>query len=312
MEVLYRCSQSELYIAARLGWHSCRQHLAAFSDFKARYTEAYIDAQLLKVEAAANLLTKQARTEASETFHVALRTEAETALAFWQRLKRYIIEAYPADLQTIKLEAAGAPYYTKASQNNWDFLMALLQAGLNFIETHEAELTANENMPAHFLPRFKDLKLNCVSLHQQFLNSSETANIQTQEKITANNDVYTNLMNMFLDGQEIFKKNDAVQKQFIFTDVVYRISGAGTAGIRGNVCHLITGFGIEGVFITIDGSTKTAITDNEGDYEISPLAAGIYSVSFKKEGYETKTIPAHEVKTGTKGKLTIRLNKMED
>ena len=155
------------------------------------------------------MLTKQARTEASESLRVALVNEAETALAFWQRLKRYVIEAYPADLQTIKLEAAGAPYYAKAGHQNWDFLMALLQAGLNFIETHEAELMANENMPAHFLPRFKDLKLNCVSLHQRFLNSSETANIQTQEKIMANNEVYNNLINMFLDGQEIFKKNGA-------------------------------------------------------------------------------------------------------
>ncbi len=186
---IYHCSQSELYTAARLGWQSCQQHLVDFADFKARYTSAYIEAQLLKVETAAGLLSKQARTEASESLRVALVNEAETALGYWQRLKRYIADAYSADLQAIKLDAAGAEYYTKASQQNWDFLMALLQAGLNFIEGHEAELMANENMPAHFLVRFKDLKLSCAKLHQQFLDSSETANIQTQEKIAANNEV---------------------------------------------------------------------------------------------------------------------------
>ncbi|HRG59998.1 MAG TPA: hypothetical protein PK323_13670 [Bacteroidia bacterium] len=54
----------------------------------------------------------------------------------------------------------------------------------------------------------------------------------TEAKIIANNKVYSNLISMFLDGQEIYKTNELIRKQFVFEQVLNLVSGTGTASIK--------------------------------------------------------------------------------
>jgi hypothetical protein len=57
----YNCNTQELYSAARLGWDSCSEQLTDFTAFKAKYTAAFITAQLAEIDTAANLPDDQAR-----------------------------------------------------------------------------------------------------------------------------------------------------------------------------------------------------------------------------------------------------------
>ena len=103
----YKCAQQELYTVCRVAYKSCSAQLADFAAFKGRYTAAYITARLAEVEAAAKLPDDQARGEKSEVQRIQLLEKAATCTMLFQRLKRYIADAYPANLQKARNDSAG-------------------------------------------------------------------------------------------------------------------------------------------------------------------------------------------------------------
>ena len=106
----YKCTQQELYAVARLGWNSATAYINNFTAFKPKYVSAFITARLAEVDAAEALPDAEQRTEDSKTLRVSLKSKAEECLGIWQKLKRYIMDAYPAGQQQIKLDAAGQGY----------------------------------------------------------------------------------------------------------------------------------------------------------------------------------------------------------
>ena len=201
----YSCTQQELYTVCRQGWQSCSQHLADFAAFKAKYDAPYIAAALASVEAASTLPDYQARSAESEVLRIQLTQTNTACLAHWQKLKRYITDAFPAEILKPRLEEAGQLYYLKASQLNWDSTRGLLSMGSLVIQTHLADLTASLNMPPAFQATFDTDKAKFESQHQAFLDSEELTNQATEVKILANNQIHASIMSMFLDGQEIFR-----------------------------------------------------------------------------------------------------------
>jgi hypothetical protein len=295
----YNCAQQELYTVCRVAYRSCSTQLADFSAFKGKYNAAYVTARLAEVEAAAKLPDDQARGEKSEVQRIQLLEKAATCTNLFQRLKRYIADAFPANLQKARTDSAGQQHYEKAANQNWDSVNALNTSASNFITDHLTELTANQNMPATFQATFATAKTAFETLHTQFLSEEGGNPTETQTKITANNDIHTKLMSMLLDGQEIFRNNEALQKQFIFSELLYLASGAGTAGIKGYITATATTFPIEGVLVSIAGTKKSTLTDSEGRYEILQVAAATYTIKYEKTGYTPIIVENHEVKVGT-------------
>ena len=304
----YNCGQQELYSAALLGWESCSQHLTAFTNFSPLYDAALIATRQQEVKDASELPDEQARNAQSEIFRIELSQLAKNAMENWQKLKRYISKAWSEEFQKARLEEAGSKYYLKAGNEDWESCKGLLSSGMNFIDTYLAELTANLNMPPTFQAAFKDNKNAFFTKHQQFLDSEEAGRIATENKIVANNGVYKNLMSAFLDGQEIFKDEDAIKKQFIFDHVLNLVSGTGTAGIRGTITDAATGLTVANVTAAIETTDKTAITDEDGKYIITQVASGKYKVSFTAEGYQNKSV-LQEIKVGTISTLNVQLVK---
>jgi len=304
---IYTCSQSELYTIARVGWNSCRQHLVDFADFKARYTDLYIDNRIAEMAAAQNLPDFQARNDASESQRVLLTELTRTILDQWQRLKRYIADAFPRSLQKTKLEAAGSTHYAKAANYNWDSVESLLVSATNFVNDNLATLTANENMPPNFQTKFNTYRTDFEAAHTTFIDSEETARIGRETKIVANNNVHRWLMNMFLDGQEIFKRQDAIKAQFVFDRVLQLASGSGSQGIKGYVTQSGSDIPIADVLITILQNGRTITTDSNGRYEMIQIANGTYNLSFEKTGYVTLLQEGQVVQVGTVGTLSVSL-----
>lgn len=287
MKNSYPCSQSELYTACELGWNSCTQQLPLFADFKAKYTAQYITDRLTEIQAAENLPDEQVRNAIPEQYRIQLEQAAQSVLSLYQRLKRYIAEAYPPELQKPQLEAAGQLYYNAAANNNWDKVKLLLISANNYLTNHLNDLTANQNMPATFPATFATQSSTFNTLHIKFLDSEEIATIQAQQKIQANNNIYAALISMFLDGQEIFRQDEATQKQFIFTEVLQKISGAGTAGIKGYITDSQNEDPISDANIQI--LNKSTLTDADGHYQILQLPAGIHTLKIEVAGYQPKT-----------------------
>ena len=306
----YSCPQQELYTIARAGWRSYLVHQSNFELYKPKYTAIFAQERLDEIETAAELPDDQARNANTEELRIRLTQAARVCLNLFQTLKRYIADAYPVEVQKPHIEAAGQKYYDKAKNDNWDSVRGLLTSGTTYLKQHALALSSNGNRPANFTTQFSDAKANFAQLHNSFLSSEEIARVQTQDKIKANNELYAKLMGMFLDGQEIFKDDEAVKRKFIFSEVLYLVGGAGTSGVKGYVTDAETTQAIMGVSITILNKNRNTLSDNEGRYEMLQIASGIYSLQFEKAGYETLLIQNHEIKIGTIGKVDVQLNKI--
>jgi hypothetical protein len=300
LERTYNCTQQQLYTICVLGWNACSDNLAAFTAFSPLYDAPYITAKLAEVTAA----------EASKTLRVELSNKATECCDLWQKLKRYIIKAYPKDQQQIKLDAAGQQHYSKAANEDWEAAKRLILDGEAFALANTAALTANSNMPPAFPATLTTAKGEYDTLFNDFFTAGQTDEIETQTKITANNNIHAALMSMFLDGQEIFKANEAVKKLFTFDQVLLTVAGPGIAGIRGLITDSATGLKLpNGVFATISifGTEHTTQSNGDSRYEISPVAAGTYTIVIECPGYQTLQIPNIEIQTGTLKTLNITL-----
>jgi hypothetical protein len=303
---LYKFSQQELYTIAETALNSLEQHLAEFSNYKPKYDAAFITSGRDYLLQTRNLPDAQARGAIAEVARIELSELNTTCLNLFQTLKRYISDAFPPQQHKPQFEAAGQQYYLKASQQNWDSTKGLITAASQFIANNAPVLTANNNMPLVFQMEFDAKKTLFETKHQEFLQAEEQAQIQTEQKITANNKLYEGLISFCLDGQEIFRNNEAIRKQFIIADLLYLASGAGTAGVRGTITDSATNQPLEGVIVTDTESGKTATTDNDGKYIITQLAAGSRPITCAKDNYVSQTIQ-QQVNTGTVGTLNIQM-----
>jgi hypothetical protein len=305
----YRCTQAELYLCCRLGFTSCSENLAAFTAFKSKYTSTYITTNLAAIDAAENLPGNQARSAQSETYRLELVELGNTCRSNFQSLKRYIDEAFAPEMQKPQYEAAGQQYYEKASQNNWAALSSLNTYADNYITAHTAILSSAGYMPSTFATQYSTDRDAFTAKHLQFMNQEEQDEEGTQAKIIANNDIYTSLINMCLDGQEIFKNDTAKYKQFVFADILIKASSAGTAGIRGKVTSSVDSSPIANAAIQILDTSYTTATDADGNYLIKPLAVGRYDVRFSAPPlYRDKVINNFQISTGTTSTLDAELD----
>ncbi len=208
----YNCTEQELYTICTTGWNSVTQHLTRFTAFKAKYVATLVTTRLASVVIASELPDEQQRNSDYETASIELRKIGRTSCDKWQMLKRYIADAFPADQQKPMLEAAGFNYYDKAGSGNWDSVKGLMTSGSTFITAKLADLTANDNMPLTFQVEFDALKTD----FNKFIQAEEESRVGQDTKINANNAIFADLMSMLLDGQEIFKKEEALLKQFVF------------------------------------------------------------------------------------------------
>jgi len=283
----YPCTQGELYACCYIGWKSYGNNLARFTNFKGFYTALFGTARVGEVDAAKALPDEQTRDEVAETLRILLIDKGTECTDGWQQLKRYIASAYPDELQKPKLEAAGSDYYREATNENWEDLSLLMQAGSNFIGNNTADLTANNNMPLTFQNDFNTLKTDYDALYLDFKNAEQIAFTLTENKINANNAIYDKLIEMFLDGQQIYKKEPATMKQFVFESVLELVSSPGSSGLKGTVTKQVDGTPIEGAKLTLVELVKAVETDALGKYDFGNFAAGTYTLRIEAAGFVT-------------------------
>lgn len=283
----YNCTQAELYAVARTGWNSYTEYIPAFTDFRGFYLPIYADNAKAEVDAASSLPDDQARYAHTEILRNHAVIKADLCFNNWQKLKRYISTSFIEVDVAPSLVEAGSLRYPKAVKYNWEELNQMNTQANNFITNHFGELIANDNMPAAFQQTYADAAIEVAEAIQTFIDSEESDKKATAVKIDANNAIYTKLMDMFKDGQELYKDDEAVYDQFVFDSVLGLISGARSAGLRGVVTDAVTTLPLAGVAISVIGKPISDITDTEGKYMLKPMASGDYTITATKAGYET-------------------------
>ena len=112
---------------------------------------------------------------------------------------------------------------------------------------------------------------------------------------------------MFLDGQEIFKFDETLRKQFTFDQVILLMSGGGVAGLKGYVTKENTMLPLQGAIVVIVELERSKTTDPDGRFEMLQIPANNYTIKIDLEDYETKTIENYEIKTGVVSNLNVAL-----
>lgn len=305
---LYGCMQQELYTIAEQAWQSGTQHLARFEAFKPKYNIAFFTTKSAELTAAMNLPTLEERNAKSAILRLKLSVSNRKVLDKFQDLKSHIADAFPPPFDNAQFNAAGQNNFDKASGRNWDSTRQLITMATHFIAENMAVLTADQNMDPAFQAEFITIGDEFALLHKQFLDSEETATIGAEEKIIMNNKIWNDLKKLFRDGQKIFRSEDAIRKQFTYSDIIYLVSGAGTAGMRGTITDLVSGAPIPNALVTVVETNDSDTSTAEGKYQISPMAHGIYGIKIIADTYTEKIVPATEILTGTISTFNFQLS----
>lgn len=124
------------------------------------------------------------------------------------------------------MQQAGKWFYAEATNDDWEKLSAMMFAGKLFIAEYSAELILNDNMPvgfeAAYLADYDVFEL----AYDAFMKKTEQKEELSSDKIEANNSIYKLLMEMFFDGQHIFRKNAAIRERFTFVKVKELVSSS--------------------------------------------------------------------------------------
>lgn len=281
---IYGIPQQVLYKVCVVAWKLCGQRLADFTALKAFYTEAFVADALQAVEDAKKLPESLATIEARKEARINLMKATRKMLRNWQVLKVYITKSFDEKLVKTKLQAAGGSLYPRASVDNWTAVQNLIDAANAFITNNLEALTANENMPAAFQNTFKTDGETCTAAYVIFSHINMEKETATSVKTEANNAIYTSVVEMLKDGQQIFKEDVIMKRKFTFTYLVSMNRGERPASLKGRILTDLN-VGIAGAVITSQDQKYTATTNRKGQYHIKRIAAGTYTFTITCAGY---------------------------
>ena len=304
----YRFKQAELYTIARLILSGVSTLLARFSAFKGKYTSTWVADRLTEVDKAEDKPDEEQRSAKHQTLHVELDKKVQQALDKFNALKRYIVEVFNQDLWEIKINAAGHSYYADAANGDFDATAQLLKSASQFVNDNLTQLLdSGNNMPATFQTELDTLKSDFQTLQTNFLGSEAGAEVQTENKIDANNAIYQVIISINADAQSIFiaEEEEAERQQFVLEHQLFLVRGAGVAGMRFHVTDNTTGNDVADATITI--KTDVVLTTDENGRALKlQLAADTYKVKIEKTGYTTQNIDV-TVTTGTVKRVEVKL-----
>lgn len=281
--------QEILYTVCQAAWKLCSQNLEKFTNLKSFYTEVFVADAKQKVQDAKNLPDIIQTTEARKEARINLMVSTRQVLANWQVLKVYITKAYDQAKVKGKLDAAGAALYKKALAGNWSAVRGLIEAANTFIVNNLEALTANGNMPASFQASFKAEGDNCIALSVVYSDVSMEKRSAIGTKVDANNAIHAGVIEMLKDGQQIFKADPLMKRQFTFSFLVKMNKGERPASLRGVIVNTLKAPVKDAVIESLDLKYR-GITNGKGHYRIARIAAGTYTFRISAPGYEPQEL----------------------
>ena len=229
----YNSTELELYAIAELGYNNLEEDLAAFAEKNTKYDATFLaalrqqrtDAMALPDEEARNVDHQVLRNKLVKDF-------LPPVLDNFNDLKGYIKDGWPNEDPEPRFEAAGGTRYAKAAGKNWENVVGLNDSMEKFIADNEAILTSAGGMPDSFLDKVTPDATNFSDNYDLFLKARGTS-VARGEKVTANNLLHSQMMDVFEDGAErVFRNDAAKQKNYVFDTLKDIVSAQGSASLR--------------------------------------------------------------------------------
>lgn len=299
----FNCSQAVFVVAVETILSSMEKFLSEITPRRPKYKMAWITDVRAQLAAANALPDEAARQATSSILRVELLALNTQCCNRWQELADYIRDAFAANIVDIQLKAAGYDRYDKATAPNWAETKAMMKSANDFLTANIGELTSDENMDPAFATEFSSLMTSFNAKLLAYESSKEAIAIAKDAKTTAFNAVYDAIRPMMDFAQKIFRDNEAVRTQFVFANVLDRVSGAGLAGARGTITQAAGSFPIEGAMVEIwladaPATRFSAATDNNGKYLIN-CPSGDYKMKVTAPSYMDSAIKDARISVGT-------------
>ncbi len=292
---LFNCSQPSLYSICGTLAENLLNNIEPMGAFKPKYTPEFVETFRTEIDTARALPGQDARTAMHEGVRIEMTDKAKACLKKWQFLKRYIADAYPEAMHKTMWNAAGWPDYEKAASQNWEHVSALMNAGYQFMQTHLAELTANENMPAGFPAEYLASSASFNVSYDLFKQRMQQSAAGTQAKAEANNALYRKAISICEDGYQLFSHDPALQQQFSFNRLSEMVTPPGASSVIVTVTSAVNNEPLPMSTVTVRGVEYT--TNAQGRMEKHQLSAGPADISVEADGY----LPLEETVTLTTG-----------
>ncbi len=311
----FNCTQAVFVVVVETILNSMEEFLAQITPRRPKYKLSWItDARAALV--AADLLPDEAARQAiSSIIRVELLALNAQCCQAWQELADFIRDAFAADIVDIQLKAAGYERYEKAADKKWPETKAMMNSAKTFLTANLATLTANENMDPAFATEFGNLVTAFNAKLSAYESSKEAVPLATDAKVDAFNAVYDTIRPMMDFVQKIFRDNESVRTQFVFSNVVDRVSGHGLAGARGTIFSTVNLFPIQGALVEywLEATPAVryfAVTDADGKYLITS-PSGDYKLKVSAPGYEDSGIKDISIAVGTISTFNEKLTPLE-
>ena len=291
IKALYSIAQKDVYSVMETAWGNFDTHQAEFEDFKGLYKVPYSSTAKTEIVNAKALPDNEARSSEAETLRIAVKEKGLVCLNNFQRLKRYIVTAFPNKaVQKPQNEAAGDNYYEEAANEDWESMQMMNQSAMNYLSANQTILTAGDNMPASFETNYTTASDEFSALYASFKLAEQTSET-TATKIKATNDCFVKCMDMLKDAQVIFSTQPDVKTKFVFQNLVDLINPT-RAGLKGIVKDNVSFEPLAGAQIGVQKPSEPIMlfnTDIDGKYSIQ-LGEGNYTVNASATGYVSQSI----------------------
>ena len=307
---LYKCTMAALYSVCRTLWENYTARIAGFTAYKASYTAAVATAAQQKIDDAEALPGEAQRNEVAAQDRIVLVTLSETCTGNFVKLRGYINGKWKDNAtRHLMYRSAGEDDYNLAVNENWEHCTEMNVAMKNFMAAHLADLTANNNMPAGFPGDVDADALAFETQYNLFKSDSETAD-ETAAKIKANNEIYTEAIEMCADGLIVFVNDDTVAEEFTFSRVLEIVAPPGSSSLTITTKDKMTHEILPNVPVTIhqdNGVELQGVSNDAGEVLFNRIDPGTW---FWKAGLppEHPTITGtKEVETGVNARLTVEI-----
>lgn len=140
----------------------------------------------------------------------------------------------------------------------------------------------------------------------KIIDKKNARDLATQERILAGNVVYTELFRLCTIGKALYQDTNEAK----YNDYVLGFQGSGESiGLSGLITDELTGLPIgEQVYVGLTGTEYSTYSNENGQYEISPVAAGSYTVYFESGNYGPLEKTGVNIQTGVKKKLDVAMS----
>ncbi len=311
----YTCTELELYAIAELGYNNLETDLAAFAAKSTKYDATFLAALRQQRTDAMALPDEEGRDAEHEILRNKLVADfLPPVLDNFNDLKGYIKDGWPDEDPKPRYEAAGGTKYAKAAEKNWENVVGLNDSMVSFITDNSAMLDDPGGMPGTFAVKVSTDAGNFATNYALFMQARETG-VGRAEKVTANNLLHSQLMDVLEDGAErVFRNDAAKQKNYVFATLKDIVSPPGSASLRALVLRE-DDTPVEGASVTIrlKGAEAievvappiTVITNTEGVALFENADPGRYNGSATSADGLVTVDFTKEIDTGVNARVTV-------